>query len=151
MAKKVPVTDYGKDHWSLLGYIETLCVESIKKGVGEIDYRKMRVNEKAHPLLWRNHDFPWQPGSGTRLAGYFLGTKLGDKRVDELRRLDDHDDVDCLDDLEAAGLVEILSLVNGFVRMTDKGREIAGRLRAHKSRGGFFSNFRVEATVGATG
>jgi len=138
------MSDFGKDHWSLLGYVETLCVEGTKEGIGTIDYRRMRVNEKTHPLLSRApSSLSWQPTYGSRLKGYWKP----DKTTDPLRRLDDHDDVDCLDDLADEGLVEILSLVNGYVTLTDRGREIALRLRAHKSKGGHFATFDLSETV----
>ena len=140
MVNTVPIQDFGKDHFSLLAYVEALCVESIKKGVGEIDYRRMRVNENTHGPLARNLGV-WRPEHGSRLKGYWNEKH----NVCPSRRLDQHDDIDCLDDLGDAGLVEIISLINGFVRLTDKGREIAARLRAHKSRGGVFATFGVEA------
>lgn len=52
-----------------------------------------------------------------------------------------HDDWDCLEDLEAAGFVWIISLINGFVRMTDLGAEVVQKLRNHKHNGGVFGNF----------
>ena len=75
----------------------------------------------------------WEPTYGTRLHG----TRTG--RVPQIKT---HDDWDCLDDLEAAGLVEVLSLVNGFVRMTENGLKTAHALREHKARGGVFATFR---------
>lgn len=141
--KRVPMADWGKDHYSLLAYVETLCVEG-RAGVGTLDWARCRVNEKNYPLLKRTSS-PWKPEYGTRLSGFF-GNGAGD-RTDPKRRLGQHDDVNCLDDLADEGLVEILSLMNGFVKITNKGREIAGRLRAHKSKGGYFADFNPAATV----
>lgn len=139
--KHVPMSDWGKDHFSLLGYVETLCVDSINKGVGTINYTRMRVNEKTHPPLAQNFAMnrtKWNSEYGTRLRGFW---KADGTTTDPERQIKKHDDVDCLDDLEAEGLVEIISLVNGFVTLTDKGRKISGLLREHKSKGGYFSNF----------
>lgn len=136
-SKAVPMADWGKDHWSMLGYVEAVCVEG-RAGIGTLDWARCRVNEKNYPLLKRNSS-TWKPEYGTRLSDFFLD---GEK-TDPKRRLPNHDDVDCLDDLAAEKLVDILSLVNGFVTLTGKGREVAGRLRAHKAKGGYFSNFVV--------
>lgn len=142
--KHVPMADWGKDHWSMLAYVETLCVDATtaRKGTGEIDWAKCRVNEKKHPLLARN-SVRFKPEYGTRLSGFF---GKGDK-INPKRRLNRHDDVDCLDDLEAEKMVEILSLINGFVVLKSVGREMAARLRAHKSRGGYFANFNPAEAV----
>lgn len=142
--KRVPMVDFGKDHWGMLGYVETLCVDGTNGGIGTIDWKKCRVNEKNYPLLARN-PFPWKPENGTRLSGFFGKGN----RTDPKRQLGRHDDVNCLDDLAAEELVEILSLMNGFVKLTNKGREMAGRLRAHKSKGGYFANFDPAETVTA--
>jgi hypothetical protein len=139
----IAVESWGKDHWSLLAYVETLCVDSRKKGVGEIDNRRMRTNEETHPLLCsgllvRKGLNAWKSEYGTRLAGYF--------GIDEnvaSKQLPDHDDWDAIDDLEHAGLIEILSLANGLVRMTDKGKTVSAALRSFKSSGGNFADFRV--------
>lgn len=139
--KTVPIQDFGKDHWSMLAYVETLCVDSgQRKGVGEIDKRRMRANEKRHPLHAVNSTVcgPWNPDHGTRLAGYW--DTLG-RRV-PARMLPQHDDYDCLDDMEKLGLVEIISEANGFVKLTEKGMKIAGELRSYKAKGGMFSGFR---------
>jgi hypothetical protein len=145
--KHIAMGDFGKEHWSLLGYVETLCVDSINNGVGTIDYTRMRVNEKTHAPLARNFALnrtKWKSEYGTRLRGFWNK----DESTNDDRRIDKHDDVDCLDDLEAEGLIEVISLVNGFIKLTDKGRKIAGMLRAHKSKGGYFSNFVCDLVMG---
>jgi hypothetical protein len=139
--KTIPVDKWGKDHWTLLSYMETLCVDSSKKGVGEIDKRRMRTNEKRHPLHAVNLNQgvgSWQADFGTRLAGYWdsLGRKVPKKQVRG------HDDWDCLDDLEKIGFIEVISEANGFVKLTKKGMKVSGELRAYKAQGGMFSGFR---------
>ena len=132
--KTVPVPRFGKDHWSLLAYVETRCVDSIGN-TGTLDPLRMRCNPKRHPMMAvsRFGERKWEPTYGTRLRM----TRTG--RVPQLRT---HDDWDCLEDLDAAGLVEVVSLVNGFVRMTSSGLKIAATLRAHKAEGGVFATFR---------
>ena len=116
---------WGKDHWSLLAYIETRCVDY--KGILERSH--MRCNENKHPLL-----------KGLACGGlkwdedYSTITKDG--------RIKEHDDWDVLDDLEVVGFIEIMSLVNQRVQITDKGRAVVNLLREHKSRPDCnFSNF----------
>ena len=149
MKKAIEMSDFGKDHWSLLAYVETLCVDShVGKGVGTIDKRRIRCNQKRHPMHAVNANFGvtgWNADYGTRLSGFFLE---GEKR-DLGRRLIEHDDWDCLDDLERTGLIEILSEANGFVRLTDKGIAVAGRIREWKAKGGHFATFQHSEPVGA--
>jgi len=140
--RKVSVRDFGRDHWSLVGYIETLCVDSTKRGVGEIDKRRVRCNPKRHPLHAVNANFGvggWKPGYGTRLSGFWNA----DKTTNPERQIKAHDDWDCLNDIEAAGFINILSEANGFVRMTRLGQTVAADLRRHKAAGGVFATFSI--------
>ncbi len=136
---KVEVKDYGKDHWSLLAYLETLVVDGATpaKMTAKIDAVKMRCNigKNGHLADFRQTR-PWKKEWGTRLVGYF---KDGDN--DETRRLDEHDDWDCLEDLEEAGFIEVLSLANFFFKMEIKGMKIAAQIRSHKAGGGVFATF----------
>ena len=120
----IEVARWGKDHWSVLAYVETRCVDG-RDGVGELDHRN----------LSRKGGHAWKPEYCTRLKGNGDGT---------IHHAEDHDDWDCLDDLEAAGLVDVHSAVNGLVTMTDLGMEIAGSLRAWKAAGGNYAEFSHE-------
>lgn len=143
-----PIEKFGKDHWSLLAYVEHCCVNG-RDGFGEIDRRRVRCNPTAHPTLVGiySNDVQWKLNYSTRLAGFFDFDERSDteKAIAAGLQLRDHDDWDCLDDLEAAGYVEVFSLVNGFVKMTKNGLGIAAKLRAHKAGGGQFAGFRLEA------
>jgi hypothetical protein len=135
---------FGKDHWSMLAYAQSCCVNG-KEGFGTLDNRKMRANEKTHPLLAVNQNsLPlssgWQPSWGTRLHGFF-------EERDAALQLPDHDDWDCLDDLEAAGYLEIVSMVNGFVHMTELGNKVCGLLLAFKANGGQFAQFVLDEAL----
>ena len=146
--KTVTPKDFGKDHNSLLAYIETLQVDTSTPGVGTLDKRRVRCNPKRHPLQAVNMNANsacsgWEPSYGTRLAGYWDEKGV----VNPKEMIEDHDDWDCMDDLEAAGMVEIISLANGFVRLTDKGLQVAALLRAWKAKGGYFSTFRHQEPV----
>jgi hypothetical protein len=62
-----------------------------------------------------------------------------------------HDDWDCLQDLEAAGLVEIISRLAGIVHLTEKGNAVAFRLREHKWNGQTFATFEADPFSGPAG
>jgi predicted transcriptional regulator len=115
---------FGRDHWSTFAYIETRVVDH-----GGVPHRPhMRCHGDRHPFLV----LPEQDGREhpTRLRD---GAKLAH-----------HDDWDCLDDLEREGLVQNTgSAVNRQYALTDRGREVAAQLRAHKGAGGGFATFTV--------
>lgn len=139
----VSIERFGKDHWSLLAYIETCCVDSAQEGIGTLDNRRMRCHPK-HPkqhIVVHGAGGGWQESYGTRLRGFFGP----DNQTHPEHRLPDHDDWDCLDDIEAAGLVEVLNVANGFVRMTPAGIEVAAALRKHKALGGTLASFDLKA------
>lgn len=141
----IPMSRWGKDHWSMLAYAETLCVDGQPgtKGVGKIDHRRVRCNPAVHPMQNVNTSVSWQPNYGTCLRGYFQLENRQDLNVAVAAgmKLVDHDDWSVLDDLEAAGLVDIISTANGFITMTPKGMGLAAQLRQHKAGGGHFATF----------
>ncbi len=135
-AKFVPIEKFGKDHWSTLAYVGCRVVDN--EGTLERDH--MRCNSDRHPGLANraNLSSAWDPNHGTRLNGYFDAE--GDRKTKLI--MSDHDDWDCLDDLEAAGLIRIGgSGINPMVSVTDFGRNLEAQLRKHKSAGGMFAGF----------
>lgn len=121
-----PIERFGKDHWSLLAYIETCCVDH----AGRIDYRRIRVNPNTHPMLAIGQFSPrkWEPTYSTILNDSTL--------------IYGHDDVDCLDDLEKAGMITIDSVVNGLVALSPLGIQISAMLRKWKIEGKQYRDFR---------
>lgn len=54
----------------------------------------------------------------------------------------DYDEWDCLNDMEEAGLiVDVGTGINPAYRMTEKGCDVAARLRKHKAMGGQYAEF----------
>jgi len=148
-AKATPVEKFGKDHWSLLAYVESCCVDGTN-GRGHLRRDRMRCNPKSHRLMagpYSSSDL-WIQRHSTRLAGFFDSPDRNDpeKAIAAGLQLRDHDDWDCLDDLEAAGFIEVRSIVNGYVTMTPKGCDVAAKLRAHKAGGGHFTDFSLAKT-----
>lgn len=121
--KTVKIEEFGKDHWSLLAYLETLQVDN-QDAVGEINRNKLSCNEKEHPMLRSefSYDIGWKDSYSTRIK--------------DGKTVPGHDDWHSLDDLEKAGLITIISLIDGFFKLTDKGIAIAGQIRSHKAHGG---------------
>ena len=146
---KVPVSAFGKDHWSLLAYLETCVVDpadsrltqdrggvaQLPAMIGQVNKERLRCNPRRHPLhavLGDVRCAGWKPDYGTRLAGF---------STDPEKRIPSHDDWDCMDDLERAGFIEVVSEANGLFKITDVGISATAQLRAHKCRGGQFSNY----------
>lgn len=80
----------------------------------------------------------WEPSYGTRLDGFFGE----DEKRDKTKQIPNHDDVNCLHDIENAGLIKIVSLVNFYIELTPKGQEVASELRAWKNAGQMYFNFK---------
>ncbi len=136
MKKKILPKDFGKDHWSLLAYIETRCVDY--KGV--LDIAHLRVKNLAIGSPHTPFDKPkWKSEYGTRLRGYFTN-KLNE--VDKKFLLPNHDDLDCFDDLEEAGYIENTGTgLNPACIMTKLGSQVISLLRQHKAKGEHYATF----------
>lgn len=125
--KSVGMQQFGKDHWSLLAYIECRCVDH----QGYPDLVHMRCNPTTHPALARTSvgTRTWKPEWGTRLRNGF--------------KLPNHDDHDCADDLETTGLINhVGTRLNPRFVLTEEGYRIAAILRRFKSEGGQFADFK---------
>lgn len=116
----IPVEQFSKDHWSLFAYVASCWAAG-----NPLDRTRLRVQPRLHPLL--AHRSGWEPEWGTRLKD---GTQLPD-----------HDDWDCMYDLEDAGLIRVESAVNGIVTMTEHGDVIAAQIQRYKHDGGQFKEF----------
>lgn len=138
----IPMGEWGKDHWSTLVYVESRAVDH--NGIPDLNH--LRCNETRHPGLKgpmaRVCLRSWQPEYGTRLKGFWLHTKPD--RTDPHRQLPQHDDWDCIDDLEEAGCINLIGTgINPVIRLTDLGWELAGKVRRWKAEGKTFATFTV--------
>lgn len=134
--KAVPLSRFGRDHWSLLALVEHICVEN-RGCVSDVHRQKFRTNIKRHPgygyfpLGVSGHQ--WKYEYGTRLKGFPDSPRS---------QLATHDDWDCAADLESAGLIKNLrTAMNPVFRLTLLGGVLSNLLRLHKSAGGTFSSF----------
>lgn len=136
----IPVEKFGKDHWYTFAYAETCCVDG-KDGIGRLALARMRCNAEKRSMMAAN--MRWAPRYGTRLMGFFDFADRDDPAKAEAAGLQllAHDDWDCLDDLEAAGFIEVLTITNGMVRMTELGFKVSAALRQHKAEGKHFATF----------
>lgn len=128
------------------------AIFGIELMIGSVDHRRMRANHLTHPLLQMN-GFPWEDKNGTKLKDYFVGWDKERPTLEQQeerfgkpgQHLPHHDDWDCVDDLEACGLLESISLVNGVIGVTPLGLRVAHELRQHQARGGGCSTFELSS------
>lgn len=132
----VKITEWGRDHWSLLAYIEY-------RGVNHkcvLDKKHLRIK---NPIVANSTDYPmpmpeWDEKYGTRLRGY----DHKNTSVYDLKHLGNHDDLDCIEDMENEGIVEnIGSGLNPACKLTKKGQQFANALSKHKQEGSTFAEF----------
>lgn len=118
----VPVRRWGKDHWSMLGYIECRVIAN----GGRLYLGHLRINPDKHPGMAH---VSWKEDYPTRLK--------------EDGRLAFHDDIDCLEDLAVVGYVldGITGIGNGLVALTELGKQVCEELRRHKGDGKNFHSF----------
>lgn len=138
---KPNISHFSKDHFSLLLTIERLQFESINC-IAQINFSTMRCNPSSHQFHHVNN-FSWKDSWGTRLNGFSDFLQKDDIYCAEKNKLflSQHDDWDCLEDLEAEGLVNIISFINGYVSLTKNGINLVLLLRQHILNGGTLTNF----------
>jgi hypothetical protein len=98
----------------------------------------MRTNPETHPAYgyWLHEQPRWRPEWGTRMFYSSVGTTIV--------RDDLHDDWDCLEDMEAAGLlVNNGSGMNPVLQLTDRGVRVHGLARTHRADGKRLVDFRI--------
>lgn len=123
------IATWGKDHWSLLAYVETCCVDN----QGVLNLERMRINPFKRPF-------------GTRGSAMIKETEktypYGSRMKDDVVPDREHDDLDVLDDLEAAGLLRnVGTMVNPRVVLTERGLAFSSKIREHKIKGGNYGTF----------
>ena len=110
----VPLSQFGRDHWSTFGYLGSAVVG---RG-GEVDPRRMRADPKRHPAL------AYAPAV---LTGRYPTLLANGEEID------DHDDWDCAEDLEPAGLLlNRGSGLNPEYDLTDEGWRALRAISDHR-------------------
>lgn len=127
------INQFGKDHWSLLAYIEY----RVMNHEGRLDLVHLRVKNPALQQNMLGGD-NWKPEYGTTLFGYWNENGSVNSKLKIL----DHDDFDCLDDLEKARLIESFGTgLNPAYKLTKKGVKVMGLLTLHKQEGKNYADF----------
>lgn len=118
---------WGQDHWSTFAYLETCVVDN--KGIPNLD--RMRCDFDRHPGLY-----------GTLRRNQSLKEKKYPTRLKNAVEVLNHDDWDCVDDMEAAGLLRWEGTgIHPIIVFTERGNQIAAELRQHKAKGGKWGSF----------
>lgn len=150
----IPITLWGKDHWSVLAYVETVMVEH--QGRFEIGWDpRLRQRSDRFSTFWRDQPTPLRPkADSSKDSGPVRGKPMDEAhttRLNDGRSVPQHDDWSCLEDMVAAGVVigENPNLPPGvepgqILVLTPLGHDLCAGLRRHKaSPGGRFATFRV--------
>ena len=138
--ERVPMKLWGKDHYSTLAYVECCVVDDqVAPGIGVMERTRLRANPDRHSMV--AHLPGWDENHGTRLKGFV------DRNTTPKLLLTFHDDWDCLDDMEAEGLITMYSMANCYIQITDLGMRVAQQLRQHKAHGGTFADFEPDLST----
>lgn len=138
----VPLARWGRDHWSLLLYIDAVLTDCAGFQVG-FDPR-MRQNRRHFRVMSMECPKPRRtnnPGNGIPMDPKY-GSRLGDGSF-----IEGHDDWMCVQDMAEEGFFEgNPNPQPGVVlKLSSRGRLMADNLRRHKANGGTFSNYIPEA------
>jgi hypothetical protein len=125
----IPIAYWGRDHWSMLMYVETRIVDYD----GKLSRAHIRSKTRTG----------WQPIHGTKLLSYDW-TLAPPANLEAGNIRPDHDDYDCLKDMQAVGL---LTQQGGRVQFTARGWALASRLRQWRGNGLTLKNFRYNVEV----
>ena len=133
----IPITHFGRGHWSTLAYAETVMVECGGFQVGfDGHMRQCRRNFRV-----MSEECP-RP---TRLRSCGIGipmdtahsTILADGSV-----VEGHDDWHCIQDMVETGILSGECQPGEILQLTDLGKSLVEQLRDHKRKGGAYGNFR---------
>jgi len=130
----IPMSKWGKDHWSTLLYIEVRCVDH--RGLPEADHMRSEPGRPRRGHFKRGADGEerMRPAAVTNCR---YATRLNDGT-----KIFGHDDWSCASDIEDAGLLlwEGTGMQPVF-KLTDLGWQIAGKLRRWRAEGNTSATF----------
>ena len=122
----IPISMWGKDHWSTLLYVECRCVDN----KGKLDRRQMRCDSDLHPALDAN----------ARILG--SDRKKYPTLLKDKTKVLNHDDWNCIEDLQMMGFLSYAGgILGATIMLADKGWKIAGKLRRWRAEGGKIGEF----------
>lgn len=133
----VPMNLWGKDHWSTLGYVESVSETNAGFQVGADP--RMKTNRR-HARVLQACPRP------KRSSGFLPGVVMDPAHATRLKdgtQVENHDDWACLQDFVAEGLFQFGAEVEPkkVLRLSERGLALTAALRAHKINGGTFATF----------
>lgn len=148
----VPMRLWGKDHWSMLGYVEAEMVES---GMFQVGFdARIRQNRRNVRVMAQECPRP-KRAKPTSLGQYGGWDEKYRTRLNDGSEAANHDDWCCVQDMAAEGLFASTHKTPRPIaqedvepkvklRLSEKGQRLAAALRQHKATGGQFGNFRAD-------
>lgn len=137
----VPINLWGRDHWSTMGYLDTVIVN---KGYTQMRLDpRMRAGRRNYRVLWeasRSLPQDWQYGFSNAVV---MDNKYGSRLNDGTYAVG-HDDWHCVQDFANEGLLTVdVGALEPEVKFTwsEKGQQVVNQLLNHKRGGGSFSDF----------
>jgi hypothetical protein len=133
----IPMEFWGKGHWSILAYIEAVMVECAGFQVGfdprmTQNRRNFRVMQEMCPRPKR---------TSTPHGGVAMDDKWS-TLLNNSQRVIGHDDWCCIQDIAAEGLLSATSFEpKDTLHLSEKGKDLAAKLRVHKQEGGMYATF----------
>lgn len=135
----VPMALWSKDHWSTLGYVESVIVDCAGFQVGADP--RMRSNRRHFRVM--HEECPRPKRFGKTAMGVVMNAEHG-TRLKDGSTVPNHDDWMCIQDMAAEGFFTVGpdEIEPGVtISLSKKGMAFAESLRRHKSNGGVFANF----------
>lgn len=145
----IPIEKFGRDHWSMLGYMETVMVECAGFQIG-YDPR-VRSNRTHWRVMREQCPKPLRPMKAPDLGYQPMKPEHATRLIDGTTAENFHDDWCCVQDMAKTGLLMLKGETQAcsvedieprvFVVLTPLGEQIAAQLRQHKMKGGVFATF----------
>jgi hypothetical protein len=144
--RHIPMEQWGNDHWSSLGYIETVMVDVGCFQIGSDP--NMRFNQRNLDMLEESCPSPKRIGPQGR-ATEAMHPEDATLLKDGVQ-IDQHDDWNCIQDMALSGLftISLEELQPGAkLRFSEKGQLLAAMLRQHKAAGDSLETFDPESAI----
>lgn len=127
MRTPIPIANWGKDHWSTLLYIESIIFDVYARPAMD----KMRQHSGRIRRGWNS---PRATVTPTFTQDYSTQTIIRDPNnwdtIIGRTEVHDHDDWDCIDDMETEGLLEQLGTgLQPSIKLTDYGYDVVAALK----------------------
>lgn len=143
----VPPSAWGKDHWSMLAYMETVMVEVACFQVGADP--RMRQGPRSFRIM---HEQCPQPSRPTKAPNGMVMRPEHGSRLADGSYIPGHDDWHCVQDMAAVGFFTAATdaVEPGVaLHLSEIGATASNELRAHRRGGGGFAGFKPSPALAA--